>query len=426
MGRAGGRSGGGASRSPSRAGSSHSFSGSRSGSSYSFGSRPAGRSGGSFSSVSRTSHRASAPVTTPKTDSRPKVSSGRINQTGPKPRPYEESRRREPIYQMPSVPPSVYTPPRTVVHRTVVYEKPNAAYTERERPENYAGGKDPELTEEMLSAARMYEAKSKARFWKTACLTGLVLMLLFFALFAVSLSKDAAPANLTNREKLDLPYGYATETLTDELGWIRDPAALNHNLKGFYEETGAVPYIALVSRPEVTAEGMDAEKEYADAWYSENLDHEGYVLLMYFDSGIDGLDGNAHLSIGRQAAVLMDAEAQDIFWDYLDYYWGMDPEDMPEDELFANVFSDTGKRIMEQRTEGTDVAKALFLFLAVCAAGVTVGMILKWKRESEAAKAAETARILEAGKKDLAEDTMAGSAETEDLLQKYGGKQESE
>lgn len=248
-------------------------------------------------------------------------------------------------------------------------------------------------------------------------------LVLFTVLFA---SGDAVDANLTNREKLDLPYGYSSDTLTDELGWIKDPGALNRNLRYFYEETGAVPYVALMDEPEITEDGMDAEESYADGWYTENLPHEGFVLFMYFDSGIDGVDGNAYLKVGRQAAVLMDAEAQEIFWDYLDYYWGMDPAEMSEDELFANTFRGTADRIMDQRTESTDVARFLFLCLAVIAGCAAFIMFLQYRRAAEAAKAAETVAILAAGRKDMAEDAMAKEDDKEDLLAKYSGMQNTE
>ena len=406
MGRAGGRAGGTSRSSVHRSGSSHSFSSHRSGSSHSF-SRPAGRSGGS--SFGSSSHRGSTPASTP----RPKA-----------PDPvYERPYAPPPVHRRPAVPPPppVYRDPYPrPVHTTVIYKEQADNSGSRNNDASYAG---PYASGGLsLQDIAKQKVKKQRQAWVLFTVIFAVLVL-FTVLFA---SGDAVDANLTNREKLDLPYGYSSDTLTDELGWIKDPGALNRNLRYFYEETGAVPYVALMDEPEITEDGMDAEESYADGWYTENLPHEGFVLFMYFDSGIDGVDGNAYLKVGRQAAVLMDAEAQEIFWDYLDYYWGMDPAEMSEDELFANTFRGTADRIMDQRTESTDVARFLFLCLAVIAGCAAFIMFLQYRRAAEAAKAAETVAILAAGRKDMAEDAMAKEDDKEDLLAKYSGMQNTE
>lgn len=211
-----------------------------------------------------------------------------------------------------------------------------------------------------------------------------------FIAFSPRQSNDIG-ANITNREKLELGYGYPNNTLTDELDWIQDPARLNRNLKEFYETTGAAPYVALVYRPEVTAQGSDAEWEYANEWYSENLPNEGYVLFMYFDTGIEGEDGNGQLVVGDQAGILMDAEAQQVFWDYMDNLWY---QDIDEDTMFTQAFVKTGNRIMQHRTETKDVMKYVLIVLAVCFAVGGIVLIMVVRRKHEAERAEETERIL--------------------------------
>ena len=317
---------------------------------------------------------------------------------------------------------SSYSSSRIPVH-TPVYVPPVRTHTTVYRDRTvYAPGTTSERTEYGGSVSTRDDGLN-AKFWRTVLLFGFFFLLLFGALYAVSSKEPAGTASVENREKLDLGYGYSPDTLTDELGWITDPGGLNRNLKAFYDETGIVPYIALLSRPEVTAEGMDAEAAYAEEWYSEHLDHEGYVLLAYFDSGIPDVDGNAHLVIGRQTAVVMDAEAERVFWSYLDHYWAMDPEDMPEDELFANTFIKTGERIMDQRTETNDVVRAIFLFLTVLTGFVMLLVVIGWFRCREAEKAEQTAAILRAGREDLQRDSIGVSFEEADLLAKYGTKE---
>lgn len=219
-----------------------------------------------------------------------------------------------------------------------------------------------------------------------------ILLILAVILFAVAMMPrdTGVGANITNREKLELGYGYPSDTVTDELDWIANPNRLNRNLKEFYETTGAIPYVALVYRPEITAQGSDAEWEYANDWYTENLPNEGYVLFMYFDPGT-GEDGNGQLVVGDQAGILMDAEAQQVFWDNMDNLW---TQDIDEDVMFTKAFVNTGNRIMQQRTESGDVVKWIFMALSIMAAVYGIILIMSLRRKHEAERAAETERIL--------------------------------
>lgn len=254
-----------------------------------------------------------------------------------------------------------------------------------------------------------------------------VMLLLFFTVFFAFLAfarsgSGGTTTSTVNREKLELGYGYPNDTLTDQLGWIKDPGRLNRNLKNFYDATGAVPYIALVNEPGTYAMGDSAENSYADQWYTDHLPNEGYVLLMYFSSGLEdyGTDGDCQLICGDQVGVLMDAEAQNILWDYLDHYWYSDAD---EDTLFAETFNKTAKRIMQKDTTGKDVAKSFFVVMAIGCAVSGVICIMLLKRKHEAERAAETAEILSKPLRPSGESST--TSEEEELLDKYGGSDDT-
>lgn len=260
------------------------------------------------------------------------------------------------------------------------------------------------------------EMDPRARDHVKHVLIGIIVTILIVSVLVAMLpvsSVNGITVNTTDREKLELGYGYTNNTLTDELGWIKNPERLNRELKEFYDATGVTPYIALVCRPEVSAGGNSAEYNYADQWYSENLPNEGYILLMYFDTGISGVDGNCQLICGKEAAFLIDSEAQQIFWDCLDRWWFSDAD---EDDLFASTFTDTSKRIMQKTKTGRDVLIAFAPVIFVVVAASAIVIILAVRRRVEAARAEETANI-------LSQPLHRVETEEDSLLDKYSDKE---
>jgi hypothetical protein len=111
----------------------------------------------------------------------------------------------------------------------------------------------------------------------------------------------------------------------------------------------------------------------------------------------------------------MDAEAIQIFWDYLDYDW--DAWDVNDnDGMFADVFEKTADRIMTVTTTTKDlIGKGLFILSIVVIGGVVIILVTKkYKRDKE--KAQETIDILNTPLEDI--DTT----DSDDLLKKYEGK----
>ena len=381
MGRAGGggRSGGGHHSSHS----SHSMSrSSRSSSSHSFSRPSSSRSGSSsFSGSSGRSGSMSRPSSSP---SRPSI----YNPTPP----------RGPGYTPP--PPR----PRTTVYHNTTYVNNGPSVV------GGYGGRDAE-------AADLYRRNRALKTWVII----LAVLTCIFLLMFITRPSGSGTVNTTNREKLELGYGYPNDTLTDQLDWIKDPGRLNRNLKNFYDTTGVIPYVALLNEPSVYAQGESAEEAFANQWYEDHFSNEGYLLLVYFSSGQEdyGTDGDCQLICGEQVGVLMDAEAQNIFWEYLDRYWF---SDVDEDTLFANTFNKTADRIMQRQTTGMDVAKAFFLVMAIGCGVSGVVCIMLLKRKHEAERAAETAEILSKPLRPTGESSH--TSEEDELLDKYGSSED--
>lgn len=231
------------------------------------------------------------------------------------------------------------------------------------------------------------------------CLSAIIsfVFIAFVAIFILVLANSTAsgggvPASTANREKISAGIAYQNDCVVDELNWIDRPAALARELQTFYDKTGIQPYIVLKDWQPSLATESDKDA-YANQYYDEHIDNEGTLLYMYFAEQSDNDVGYMTLVNGREVTTVMDAEAVEIFWAYLDSHWYRYDSNSTGD-MFAAVFNDTAARIMQRSTTGADVAKIVTIVVLVVVAGVVVVSIMKTKRTHEKERNAETERIL--------------------------------
>ncbi len=240
---------------------------------------------------------------------------------------------------------------------------------------------------------------------------GIFVFIFILALLLSTMSMGSAgniPASTVDREKVDTGMAFQTDCVLDELGWFNSTSSTGRQLRDFYEETGVQPYIYLRSYdPSLTT---DSEKlEFAHQWYEDNIDNEGTFLYVYFaEADQDGDVGYMCYVAGYQVTTVMDAEAVDIFWAYLDNGWYSDKS---TDALFVDAFNNTADQIMDKTTTGADVALGAVIFLGIAAVLVLVIWIIKTKRKQEKEANEEAERILNTPLEDL--DPLA------DLADKY-------
>lgn len=229
---------------------------------------------------------------------------------------------------------------------------------------------------------------------------------------------DGIPASTAAREKLDLGYAFDADCVRDDIGWIDDESGLSGKLKEFYRKTGCQPYVYMKAYD--PAVSSDAE---LDAWIQQYYDttfadRQDAVLYVYACEAPDPADDRGNgwqsLQVGTQSSLVMDAEAMDIFWAYVDADWSTwDPND--NDGMFADIFNRTAARVMQKTTTGKDLVKA---GLAVAAIAVAIGgviAVMVIRRRHEAQRAAETEAILSAPIE------RAGTA-ADELARRYGGQ----
>lgn len=212
------------------------------------------------------------------------------------------------------------------------------------------------------------------------------------------------------REKLDGQYVTLSSEWYDDsaMGWIASESTLESGLKDFYNETGVQPYLVItdVINGDTTPTG-DEVWEYADSIYDQMFDDEGHMVFV-FQCEDGGVDYMMAACTGAQAKVVLDdAEALEILYDYVDYYFY---SDLDEDEMFAEAFRDAGERIMTKQTPTSQVAIKVIGVVAVAA---IVLVIVKSVNKRSKEKAAETERILNTPVEKF------GDTKLDDLKDKY-------
>lgn len=231
----------------------------------------------------------------------------------------------------------------------------------------------------------------------------IVTMGFFIATVADTGTSLSIPASTANREKVETGVAFDNDCIVDELGWFDNITSTEHQLQSFYNETGIQPYIVLFDyNPDLKTD--DDCEEYAEDWYVDHIDNEGTLLFAYFaEEDTDNDVGTMTLVNGKQISSVMDSEAIEIFWAYVDEYWY---SDLSTDDMFIKVFDKTADRIMTKTTTGADVGKVFGIGFVVIAAGIVIIIVMNKKRANEKARNEETERILNSDIKDIENDTL--------------------
>ena len=223
-----------------------------------------------------------------------------------------------------------------------------------------------------------------------------------------SSSTKNIPKSTQNRERLESGVGYDNNCIIDNIGWFDNVTKTEKSIKKFYDKTGVQPYIVL-NAYDSTLLTDTAKEEYAKKWYDEHIKNESTFLYMYFaEPNTDNDVGYMAYVNGKQVSSVMDSEAIEIFWAYVDKYWY---SDMSTDDMFTTIFTKTADRIMTKSTTAADVGNNAVKVIGVIVvfAGIIIVMVVRRKHKAEEAK--ETEKILNT--------PLNGDSEADDLLKKY-------
>ncbi len=220
----------------------------------------------------------------------------------------------------------------------------------------------------------------------------IVVILLIAVVGAVS-SSGEIPSSTVNREKLTGVNTFNSDCVIDSLGWLNNASKAGKDLKPFYEKTGVQPYVVFLQY-DSSLTSDEQKDQFAEAWYDENIDDENTFVFMYFgtDHEGEGEPGYMNYVMGNRVNSVMDSEAVEIFWAYIDKNWYDDS--LSENQVIVNAFTDTADRIMTKTSTGADVLIWLIIAIIIIGGLLLVLRIRKQKRQHEAEKAKETEQIL--------------------------------
>ena len=246
-----------------------------------------------------------------------------------------------------------------------------------------------------------------------AIISLIIFVVVFIAAFggfpsSNSSSTKSVPKSTQNRERLESGVGYDNNCIIDNIGWFDNVTKTEKSIKKFYDKTGVQPYIVLNAYDNTLLTDTSKE-EYAKKWYDEHIKNESTFLYMYFaEPDTDNDVGYMAYVNGKQVSSVMDSEAIEIFWAYVDKYWY---SDMSTDDMFTTIFTKTADRIMTKSTTAADVGNNAVKVIGVIVvfAGIIVVMVVRRKHKAEEAK--ETEKILNT--------PLSGDSEADDLLKKY-------
>jgi len=247
-------------------------------------------------------------------------------------------------------------------------------------------------------------------------LASLIVLIVFTAVMfgivsAMFGSNTDKVSSTINREPLTDSAPFINDCIVDEIGWFDNEAHTGRELQRFYDKTGVQPFIVLHAYdPSLTSDS--AKEDWAKACYDTKIDNENTFLYVYFaEQDTDNDVGYMCYVNGVKVSSVMDSEAIEIFWSYIDRYW---TSDMSTDELFVTVFDRTAETIMRVSTTGADVAKTAVIVIGIILLLVILFLWWKARARREKEKAAETERILNTPMQDLVNESKA-----EELAKKY-------
>jgi len=227
----------------------------------------------------------------------------------------------------------------------------------------------------------------------------------------------------STREREPLPANAANDNVplfTDNLNWIGNTTQMQSGLRNFHQATGVRPHVYIVGEINGNTAPSPADvQDFAFELYDQLFTDEAHLLLVFFESGeFPNQITEMYALRGLQARTVIDDEALDILFDYIENYnsrFHMQG-DIGTEQVFSYAFNSTAQRIMHRPPDN----RPIFITVIIVSGLVLLALILFnfWKRKQEQKnlEAEQTERILN---QDLNTFGDAGRDEASRLEQQY-------
>lgn len=216
--------------------------------------------------------------------------------------------------------------------------------------------------------------------------------------------QETITVSTTNRSPL--PAGICVESkdwYEDNAQWITKSSQMISGLKTFYKKTGVQPYVVIASEINGKGESLtDSEAEtYLEDKYNTLFNDEGHLIFLFleYESGVY----KEYLYLGNKAASVIDHEAQEIIYDYADYYY---TSDLDDNAFFATVFEKSAERIMQKTTTKNDIANRTVLIVGIIVPISIIGYIIIRNKKYDLKRLEEKRKILETPIDNLADEEL--------------------
>lgn len=224
-----------------------------------------------------------------------------------------------------------------------------------------------------------------------------VVLLAIVSIATLTLSGSNSGVTASSYERTAIAPAKEVAYYYDGLGWIKNSSKLEKGMKHFYKETGVQPVLYLMSdlngedHPDSSTVMSELQRV-----YTNTMPDQSHMLVMFMEDS----SGNwgSWVYAGETAATVMDAEAQDIFSQYLSKWYNMPSSKVTEEEVFSNTFRDTADRIMTKTTPPYVVFLGVGIVVLLV---VVVGVVVVKKASLRKEEALSHERILNTDLDDL-------------------------
>ncbi len=209
-------------------------------------------------------------------------------------------------------------------------------------------------------------------------------------------SDSGITASTVERTKLDSSkcqeYG---SYYTDELNWFGNGSEIESGMKEFYEKTGVQPYLYLTDSVNGSSNPSESQlQSYSETIYSNLFSDDGHLVLLFYQQDNDYGNYEMWMTIGSDADDVIDTEAMNIIFDYVEKYYYDDS--VSEEGVFGKAFSSAADRIMgtSSNSSGSSGSSVIIIVIVVIAAALIVVYLVRdrMKKNREKAKKVQAER----------------------------------